>query len=198
MGFLDKRAPTRDSADEDERALVAAARHDRRAFAPLYARYANPVYQYCYGRLGSREEAEDVTSLVFFKALDALPRFQEGSFRSWLFAIAHNAVIDHVRAKRHEAPLDAALAVAAAGPSPDEVAADAEAYRRLREYMGHLTDEHRQVIELRLTGLNGAEIAQILGRSHAWVRVNQYRAATRLRALMRTGAVGEEASHGAR
>lgn len=198
MGSLDRRAPTRDSADEDERALVAAARHDRRAFAPLYARYANPVFQYCYGRLGSREEAEDVTSLVFSKALDALPRFQEGPFRSWLFAIAHNAVIDQVRAKRHDAPLDAALDVAAAGPSPDEVAADAEAYRRLREFLGHLTNDHRQVIELRLSGLNGAEIAQVLGRSHAWVRVNQFRAAARLRVLMGAGTAGEEASHGAR
>jgi RNA polymerase sigma-70 factor (ECF subfamily) len=197
MGFLDRRAPTRDTADDDEYALVAAARHERRAFAPLYARYANPVFQYCYGRLGSREEAEDVTSLVFSKALDALPRYQDGSFRSWLFAIAHNAVIDHVRAKRHDTSLDAALDVEAAGPSPDEIAADVEAYRRLREVMAHLSDEQRQVIELRLNGLNGPEIARVLGRSHAWVRVNQYRAATRLRLLLRTEAAAKEAPHGA-
>ena len=197
MGYLDRRAPTRDTADDDEHALVAAARHDRRAFAPLYARYANPIFQYCYGRLGSREEAEDVTSLVFSKALDALPRFQDGSFRSWLFAIAHNAVIDHGRAKRHEASLDAALEVESVGPSPDEVAADAEAYRRLRAVLAQLPDEHRQVIELRLHGLNGPEIAQVLGRSHAWVRVNQYRAAARLRVLLSAEAAAKEAPHGA-
>jgi hypothetical protein len=69
----------------DDAALVAAARVDPTAFAPLYARYLPPVYRYCYRRLGTSAAAEDATSEVFVKALAALPRFRAGSFRSWLF-----------------------------------------------------------------------------------------------------------------
>jgi hypothetical protein len=47
------------SAAPDEAALVARAQADRHAFAPLYARYLDPVYRYCYRRLGSKEAAED-------------------------------------------------------------------------------------------------------------------------------------------
>jgi RNA polymerase sigma-70 factor (ECF subfamily) len=198
MGVLGQCSPTHDvGSDDDERALVAAARIDRRAFAPLYAQYANPVFQYCFGQLGSREAAEDATSLVFAKALDALPRYRDGSFRSWLFAIAHNTIADHFRAARREEPLEKAHGVAAPGPSPDEVAADAEARRRLRELLTQLTSDQRQVIELRMMDLNGPEIARVLGRSHAWVRITQFRAVSRLRTLMSVGGEQHEVPHGA-
>ena len=73
-------------ADADEAAIVARARLDRRAFGPLYARYAERVYRYCHRRLGIREAVKDATSLVFAKALAALPELRGGSFAAWLFA----------------------------------------------------------------------------------------------------------------
>ena len=80
---------------ETDAALAVRARVDREAFAALYARYVDPVYRYSLSRLGDREAAEDATSQVFVHALAALPRYREqGSFRSWLFAIAHNVVTD--------------------------------------------------------------------------------------------------------
>ena len=63
---------------DDEPGLIAAAQRDRRAFAPLYARYARPIYRFCYRRLGSHEAAEDATSQTFVKALAALDRYQGG------------------------------------------------------------------------------------------------------------------------
>ena len=84
----------------DDGALVALARQDRRAFAPLYARYADQVHRYCYRRLGTREAAEDATSLVFARALAALPKCRDETFRSWLFAIAHNVIANDLRDQR--------------------------------------------------------------------------------------------------
>jgi RNA polymerase sigma-70 factor (ECF subfamily) len=81
----------------DEAVIVARARLDPSAFAPLYQTYLDPVYRYCYRRLGSREAAEDATSLIFERALRALPTFRGESFRAWLFTIAHNAVTDDYR-----------------------------------------------------------------------------------------------------
>jgi RNA polymerase sigma-70 factor (ECF subfamily) len=199
MGVLGNRAPTHDLGSDEaaERALVAAARHDRRAFAPLYARYASPIFQYCYGQLGSREAAEDATSMVFSKALAALPRYRDGSFRAWLFTIAHNTITDQFRAARRETPLEAATEIVAPGPALDEAASDEDARRRLRELLVQLPDDQRKVIELRLMELNGPEIADVLGRSHAWVRVTQYRALARLRTLMTARVEPWEARHDA-
>ena len=168
----------------DEPALVAAAMRDRKAFGPLYARYANPIYKYCFAQLSDRQAAEDATSLVFTKALDGLPRFHGGSFRAWLFAIARNVVTDQFRARRFDAPLEAAEAVAAPGATLDDLAADADRDRSLWALLAELTPDQRQVIELRLRGLAGPEVAVVLGRSHAWVKVTQFRAIERLRAMM--------------
>src|SRR6185436_12504397 len=68
---------------------------DAQAFAALYDHYLDPIYKYCYRRLPTAEDAEDATSLVFAKALVDLPRQRDpGVLRSWLFAIAHNVVVD--------------------------------------------------------------------------------------------------------
>ena len=78
----------------DEEAIIARARHDPAAFAPLYRHYVRPIYAFCHQRLGDRELAEDATSQVFVNAFAALPRYQSGSFRAWLYAIARNVVTD--------------------------------------------------------------------------------------------------------
>src|SRR4051794_25731491 len=82
--------------------LVAAAQRDRTAFAPLYQRYVDPIHRYCLRRLGSIEAAEDATAQIFTKALAALPAYREQgiSFRSWLFTIAHNILVDIERGFR--------------------------------------------------------------------------------------------------
>ena len=89
-------------------ALVAAALRDQQAFGHVYDRYLSPVYRYCYGRLGSREEAEDATSLVFARALAGLSSYRGGAFRSWLFAIAHNVVLNMRRDATVTYPLNLA------------------------------------------------------------------------------------------
>ena len=58
--------------------LVARAQRDPAAFSPLYEAYFDPVYRYCYHRLGSWEAAEDATSVIFTNALAALPRYRAG------------------------------------------------------------------------------------------------------------------------
>jgi RNA polymerase sigma factor (sigma-70 family) len=137
--------------DEDAR-LVVLAKTDRRAFAPLYARYFDPVYRYCYRRLGHPEAAADAAAQVFTKALAALPGYREDapSFRSWLFAIAHNVIADDLRARRSVAPMTAAGHVAAAGPSPEEVAMSGEAVCSVRQLLAQLPPDQRQILELRL------------------------------------------------
>ena len=114
------------AGDEDDAALVARAKADPRAFAALYRRYVDPVYRYCYRRLGNREAAEDATGLVFARALAALPGCREESFRGWLFAIAHNAIANEFRGARPERSLEGAEAVVDPAAGPEEAALAAE------------------------------------------------------------------------
>lgn len=182
MTRTDDEAPT--AAGHGEAALVARAKRDRRAFAPLYARYLTPVYRYCVGCLGSREAAEDATSLVFAKALAALPGCRDDAFRAWLFAIAHNVVADARRRGRPGVPIEAAIDLRDPAPTPEEAVLALDDDRSLAALLARLPDDQRRIVELRLAGLTGPEIARALGRSQGAVRVAQFRAYARLRSVL--------------
>jgi RNA polymerase sigma-70 factor (ECF subfamily) len=154
------------------------------AFAALYDRFAAPIYGYCLRRLGNPVAAEDAASLVFSRALAAGPRWDDPSLRSWLFSIAHNVVVNAWRDEHAHAPLDAAVALIDPRPAPDEAAVAAEERRALAAALARLPEDQRAVVELRLAGLRGPEIAAALGRSHAAVKMLQLRAYGRLRDLL--------------
>jgi RNA polymerase sigma-70 factor (ECF subfamily) len=173
---------------------MAAAKLDRAAFAPLYLRYADPVYRYCLRRLGGKEAAEDATALVFTKVLSALPGYRPDgpSFRSWLFAVAHNVVVDAERASAPVSGMEAAGAVVDPEPGPEAAALTAEGQREVRALLASVAPDQRRVLELRLAGLTTAEVADALGRSQGAIRATQFRAAVRLRSLLGITPAGKE------
>jgi RNA polymerase sigma-70 factor (ECF subfamily) len=183
-----------DDPAEADATLVAHAQCDPDAFAAIYDRYFDPVYRYCYHRLGSREAAEDATSQVFLKVLAALPHYREGgTFRSWLFTIAHHQVVNRHRERRPDWPLDAANEHPDPMPLPDDLAEAADERPALAAAVAKLPPDQRRVIELRLAGLTGPEIAHLLNRSHAAVKMLQLRAVERLRDLLDVSAMNMEA-----
>ena len=164
---------------ESDVADVEAAQRDRAAFAALYRRYVSRVYGYAFYMLGDHHDAEDATERTFLAALGAIDRFHpdRGTFRSWLFRIAHNELVNVLRRRdRHRAaPFDDAASRAAADPA-HLVGAEEES-RRLRLAVGGLSADRRQVIVLRFVdGLTAREIGIVLGRSEGAVRVLQHRA----------------------
>lgn len=178
---------------QDDASLVVRARDDRQAFAALYDAYVDPVYRYCFRRLGSREGAEDATSLVFAKALAALPHYRDDnpSFRSWLFAIAHNVLADELRSRRRDRPLATINEVASPSSTPEEELVRSEEHLTLRALLASLPPSEARLLELRLAGLSGAEISRLLGMTPGAVRVAHHRAVAHLRAML----IEEEASH---
>lgn len=170
--------------DSDDASLVALAQEDRQAFATLYQRYIDPVHQYCYRRLGSREAAEDATSVIFTKAFAALPSYRAGSFRSWLFAIAYHVITDDLRARRMVAELEAARDLIDDDRSPEELVLAAEAHVTVGQLLEHLTPGQRRVVELRLAGLTGREVATVLGCSLGAVKIAQVRGYATLRQVL--------------
>ncbi len=172
-----------ESSDSDA-ALLKRARIDRAAFAPIYRRYAPDIYRYCYRCLGSREDAEDATSQVFTLAIAKLNQLQDDNIRPWIYRIAHNVVIDLSRKKRPTSPLDEAAARSSGESSPESEALQHELQARVNDALASLSERDRQLVQLRLAGLTGEEIAAILHCSHGAVRVAHHRAIERLRVVL--------------
>ena len=168
----------------DESVLVAHAKSSREAFAPLYVLYFDRVFAYCFRRLGSHDDASDATSAIFARVLEALPQCRDNAFRSWLFAIAHNTLIDMYRSQRHHAPIDDIAGLADRHPSPEEEALTREGGRSVAAMLALLPADQAHVLELRLAGLTSREIGSILGKSPNAVDQAQYRAVQRLRTLL--------------
>ncbi len=173
-------------------ALVARAQADRRAFAPLYDRYFGPVFRFCFYRAGDWQEAEDAASDIFANVLANLARFRDDGraegFRCWLFTIARHVVANRHRARHLDEPLAAAVFVADLAPTPEESALAADDHRFVLALLAQLKPDQRDLLELRLAGLNDAEIARVLGRSHDAVRQEQSRTIKTLRSLAGNGA----------
>jgi RNA polymerase sigma-70 factor (ECF subfamily) len=167
----------------DESELVAAAQRDRAAFAPLYSRYARPIYRYCFRRLGDHDAAEDATSQTFVKALAGIHRCrpEQGSFRSWLFTIADRVVTDCYRRKKPRAGIEEAVEIESGDPGPEEYAMASETRQTVQALLERLSPDQARVVALRLAGLIGPEIAAVIGREHQAVKSLQFRAFARMR-----------------
>lgn len=159
----------------DDRALVAAARRDARAFGALYERYATPIYRYAYVRLHNAPAAEDATSQIFLKALQGLSQFRDGMFVAWLYRIAHNVVADVMRRGPVTTDFDAMEFELHAADSTEDAAIRATERAAFYRAMEGLPEEQRNVLEMTLSGFKGEEIAQILGKTHASVKMLRWR-----------------------
>lgn len=191
MGILVHRPNPREGVVHDDgtdAALVARAQHDRHAFGALYDRYFDAVYRYCFVRLGGAEWAEDAAHQVFVRALEGVSRYQEsGRFRSWLFTIAHNVVVDELAMRPQRLTHDELDRFTDPTPGPEADALAAVELQRVRSALAQLPPDQQRAIELRVAGLTGREIARELGRSHEAVKMLQQRGLIRLRTLLGVG-----------
>jgi RNA polymerase sigma-70 factor (ECF subfamily) len=167
---------------------VRAAQADHAAFATLYRRYLDRVYGYSFYLLGDHHDAEDATERTFVAALGAIDGYKDegATFRSWLFRIAHNQLVNALRSRsRHPAESLDVVLEPAASDDPANQAGLADDARRLRAAVASLSDDRRQVVILRFVdGLTAREIGEVLGRSEGAVRVLQHRALRELAALL--------------
>jgi RNA polymerase sigma-70 factor, ECF subfamily len=172
-------------APEMERALVAAARTDPRAFAELYDYYLPRIYGFIVRRVRERNVAEDITATTFQRGLEALRggTFRNDAFGGWLYRVAANAVVDHVRAGSRVVRMDDAAAPSDE-PSLEAFAASIER-DELRAAMHRLPETHRRVLLLRFfDDLDVDEICAVLGCSRQTFAVKLHRAVGYLRSLM--------------
>lgn len=184
---ITSRAFTAPSDSEEDDALMAeAARSDAHAFGRLYERYYTRVYRYVYHRVGNVSDAEDISAIVFMKALEGLPSYKprRGSFAPWLFRITRNAVVDHYRRDRKQGTLDG-LDHAARDGDPVLHALGSESARELHALIQSLSPEQQEVILLRYSAdLSFSEIAQTLNKNEPAIRMLLHRGLRKLKTVM--------------
>ncbi len=141
------------SPPADDKTLAArAAEGSQRAFRELLERYERPVFSLVYRMVRDRGLAEDLTQEAFIRAFNAIGGYNPSyKFSSWIFKIAHNVTIDHLRRKRIDTiSLDG---------SPDALTADEQARTRpIVESPGERPDAYVENLEL------GSEIEAAIGR----------------------------------
>ncbi len=165
--------------------LVAATKEgDAEAFGQLFDHYSEPVYRYIASRVQRPADAEDLTQIVFVKALEALPRYEPRGipFGGWLFRLARNTIIDHVRTRRDHTGLDELAERSAGERGPEELVAVKQQIETVGAALRALTDEQRDVIALRFfAGLSTREAAAAMGKREGTIRGLQFRAIGALR-----------------
>ena len=167
-----------------ERLVLEARQGDPWAFGRIFDEFHEPLYRFIASRVNRPSDAEDLTQLVFVKALEALPRYEQrgAPFGGWLFRLARNTIIDHARTRHDHAELDAAADRATDEAGPDEAALLRQDLDLVARALRELTDEQREVIELRFfAGLSAREAAEAMGKQEGTVRGLQFRAIASLR-----------------
>ena len=153
----------------DAELACAATAGDRAAFAAIYDRYADRLHDFCIGMVRDRDAAADCVQEVFCTVADRLSQLKDADkLRPWLYAIARNEALRHIRQRDRERVFDQVPEAVSAEPGPDAIAARTELADLVAEAAGGLSDRDRSVLELAYRhGLDGPELAEALGVSHA-------------------------------
>lgn len=175
----------------DQGLLQKAKRGDRSAFAELVDKYRDRIYAYLYRMIGSREDALDLAQESFLRVYSNLQNFQLGQpFKPWLYRIASNLAIDHLRKRRDIVSLDASqnneddwfLELPDDGPGPERQQEQGELASYLARLVQELPEGYRSVVLLRHgQELSYQEIALILQVPVSTVKTRLFRAREALR-----------------
>lgn len=185
------------AARTDQEIVALARGGEEAAYRELVRRYERPLFSLLYRMVRDRELAEDLAQETFVKALNAIESYRpEFKFSSWIFKIANNAAIDHLRrreldtlalegsphAETPEAIEATALQIGDRQESPLEEVEARELGGEIEAAIAKLRPEYRSCILLRhVEGRAYEEIAEILGLPLGTVKTYIHRARNELR-----------------
>ena len=173
-----------EAVEQEQKWIRAIQRHgSREAAEHLIGVYYDEIYRFVYRQTGSREDALDLTQSIFIAALRSLPGYRavKASFRTWLYRIAANKVIDTRRKAR---PVSIPIQEMELPAAEDFVARvhDRALLETIEGYVSGLDPGEQAVFRLRIYGEKTfPEIAAAMGEPEAAVKSRYYRLIGRLR-----------------
>lgn len=170
--------------EQEIRWIRAVQRSGSREAADCLIRaYYDEIYRFVYRQVGSREDAMDLTQTIFMAMLRSLPSYDAGraAFRTWLYRVAANKVID---ARRRSGPAAVPLEEAAPAVQEDFTGRvrDRELLRQIEGYVRALDPALQTIFRLRIYAeAPFPEIAAVTGQPESKIKAQYYRLQGRLR-----------------
>jgi RNA polymerase sigma-70 factor (ECF subfamily) len=170
----------------DENAVKLAVNGDADAFSYIYEKNVTRIYNYIYYRIGSEDDAEDLTARVFHRAFGHIEKYQEKGvpFTAWLYRIAHNLTANWYRdtQRRKEISLEDQLDLPHQGEPPERQVERTQEKEILMKAIRRLPPDRQQLILLKyLEDLTNGEIAVIMGRTEGAIKSLYHRSLISLR-----------------
>lgn len=181
-------------ADAELVLRALAGRED--GFEELVRRYQRPIVAYVYRMVGDYDSALDLTQEVFIKVYNSLGRYRpEYKFSTWIYRIAHNSAIDHLRRDAASRIEDLEIEgeggrtfekpFASRNPTPEQESEQSERRAEIEEVVGELPPAYRELIVLRHShDLSYDEIAEVTGLPLGTVKNRIFRAREAMRELL--------------
>jgi len=185
---------------EDRELAALAAKGREMAFRELLARYERPVFSLVFRMVRDRTLAEDLAQEAFIRAFNAIGTFKpKFKFSSWIFKIANNHAIDHLRkrkldtvsmdgsphARSPDEEAQTRIVVESREEAPDRYVESRELGAQIEEAIGKLRPEYRTAVLLRhVEGYTYEEIAEIMELPLGTVKTYLHRARGELRTLL--------------
>jgi RNA polymerase sigma-70 factor (ECF subfamily) len=165
--------------------LVEQAKKDPAAFGALYERYVTKVYNYVYYRVGNHQDAEDLTSRTFFRALKHIRHYEDrgAPVSAWFYRIAHNLVANWHRDEGRHPVVSLEVTTTNDGPESPEAATLINTEReRLLNLVRRLPADRQRLLVLKFTArMSNAEIGVVMERTEGAIKSLYHRTLIALR-----------------
>ena len=165
---------------------------DREQFESIYYQYYRNVHNYICFRINNHFDAEELSSLVFVKAMSRWSSYNSDfPVEAWLIGIAKNTVTDYLRGKKGKyfVALDTIIDMVSSAKQPEDIVLIKEENRALMVAMAKLKSKERQILSMKFaTDLKYHEIAKMLGIGDSNAKMTAHRALKKLRKFMEENA----------
>lgn len=156
-------------------------------FEEMYRLYFKDVYLFILAMSKSPDIAEEITQETFFKVLKNINKYRgECSVKTWLFQIAKNTYLSHIKKTKHQETEDKISdSESSSQHSMESMCISKDEALSIYKVLHYLEEPYKEVFTLRTLGeLSFREIGEIFGRKEGWARVTYHRAKEKIRALI--------------
>lgn len=153
-------------------------------FEEMYRLYFKDVYLFILAMSKSPDIAEEITQETFFKVLKNINKYRgECSVKTWLFQIAKNTYLSHVKKTKHQETEDKLSdSESSSQHSMESMCISKDEALSIYKVLHYLEEPYKEVFTLRTLGeLSFREIGEIFGRKEGWARVTYHRAKSKIR-----------------
>jgi len=180
---------------KDKQTLSKLKSHDKEAFIAVYDNHVAEIYRFVYFKIGRKEEANDLTSMIFLKAWNHIQNNSledAKTLRALLYKVARNSIVDYYRETGSKLRVTSSLddednriEVVDEGINPQDKLDREADLELIKSKLPLLKEEYRDVVIMKfINDLTLEEIAEISGKNKGNVRVLLHRALSALKELV--------------